>query len=91
MILQEYYNQILNKYKTKKYKLLRFNDKPLPTVREPHLEAQHFMMFEYMEDWKDDRRFDIFDYIVRPNNLDINFTDIKFDDFLKFLSKIKIK
>jgi len=89
--LQTYYSKILDKYSKKEYKLLRFNDTPLPTTREPHLEAQHFMMFEHMEDWNDDRRFEIFDYIVRPNDLDMDFTEIKFEDFLRFLAKIKIK
>ena len=89
--LQQYYNQILELYKSKQFKVLKFNDLPLPSVREPHLEAQHFMMFEHMEDWKDDRRFEIFDYIVRPNELDMDFTEIKFEEFLKFLAEIKVK
>lgn len=89
--LQEYYNDILEHYRAKQFKVLRFNKNPLPKVREPHLEAQHFMMFEYMEDWNDDRRFEIFDYIVRPNGLDIDFTKIDFEEFLKFLASIKIK
>jgi hypothetical protein len=90
MKLQEYYNQILEKYKKKDFKVLRFNDLPLPKVREPHLEAQHFMMFEWCEDHKDDRYKDIFDYIVRPNDLDMDFTEVEFEDFLKFLASIKI-
>jgi hypothetical protein len=91
MILQEYYNQIIEKYKSKEYKIFRFNDKPLPEVREPHLESQHFMMFEWCEDHKDERYKDIFDYIIRPNDLDMDFTEIEFEEFLKFLSSIKIK
>ena len=51
-------------------------------ISEPHLESQHFMMFEHMEDWNDD---------IRPNDLDIDFTEIEFEEFLKFLSHIKIK
>lgn len=89
--LKEYYYQILKKYESKEYKVFRFNDKPLSKVREPHLESQHFMMFEYLEDHNDDRRFELFDYIVRPNDLDIDFTEIKFEEFLKFLAEIKIK
>lgn len=41
MTLLDYYEQIIEKYKSKEFKVLRFNDKSLPTVREPHLEAQH--------------------------------------------------
>jgi len=89
--LQQYYSQILEHYKSKQFKVLKFNDLPLPSVREPHLESQHFMMFEHMEDWNDDRRFEIFDYIVRPNNLDMDFTEIKFEELLKFLAEIKVK
>jgi len=91
MTLTNYYYQILEKYKSKEFKVLRFNDKPLPKIREPHLEAQHFMMFEWCEDHNDERYEDIFDYIVRPNDLDMDFTEIKFEEFLKFLAEIKIK
>jgi hypothetical protein len=89
--LKEYYNEIIKKYKSNDYKVIRFNDKPLPKVREPHLEAQHFMMFEWFEDHNDNRFDKVFDYIVRPNNLDMDFTKIEFKDFLLFLSEIKIK
>jgi len=68
MILKEYYNQIIEKYESQEYKIHRFNDVEPPEIIEPHLEAQHFMMFEYMEDHNDDRMFEIFDFIVRPND-----------------------
>jgi len=91
VILQDYYNQIIEKYQQKEYKMLKFNDNPLPKVREPHLESQHFMMFEWCEDHNDERYKDIFDYIIRPNDLDMDFTEIEFEEFLKFLASIKIK
>ena len=90
MELKQYYNDILEKYENKEYEILLFNP-PDPNDWEPHLESQHFMMFEYMEDNNDDRRFEIFDYIIRPNDLDYDFTSISFEEFLKFLSEIKIK
>jgi len=62
--LIDYYNQIIEKYSNDEYKVVSFNDKPIPNDWEHHLEAQHFMMFEHMEDWNDDRRFNIFDYII---------------------------
>ena len=51
MSLNEYYSKIIEKYKSKDFKILRFNDLPLPKVREPHLEAQHFMMYEWCEEF----------------------------------------
>lgn len=91
MSLIKYYNNIIEKYNSKSFKVKKFNKNPLPKVRDKHLEAQHFMMFEWCEDHKDNRYNDIFDYIVRPNDLDFDFTDIKFEDFLKFLAEIKVK
>lgn len=89
--LQEYYDKILEKYSSKQYKLLKFNDNPLPDIRnQQHLEAQHFMMFEWCEDHNDHRYKEIFDYIVRPNDLDMDFTKIEFEDFLEFLASIKV-
>jgi len=89
--LQDYYNEIIEKYSNKEYTILKFSECEIPENFEPHLESQHFMMFEHMEDWNDDRRFEIFDYIIRPNELDIDFTEIEFEEFLKFLASIKIK
>jgi len=91
MNLTSYYNQIIEKYNTKDFKTRKFNKKPLPKVRDKHLEAQHFMMFEWCEDHNDLRYKDIFDYIVRPNDLDYDFTSISFEEFLKFLASIKVK
>jgi len=91
MSLTDYYNQIIEKYKNKDFKVKKFNKKPLPKVRDTHLEAQHFMMFEWCEDHKDPRYKDIFDYIVIPNELDYDFTEVEFEDFLKFLASIKVK
>lgn len=91
MLLNNYYSQILEKYKNKDFKVKKFNKKPLPKVRDKHLEAQHFMMYEWCEDHKDIRYKDIFDYIVRPNDLDMDFTEVAFEDFLKFLASIKVK
>lgn len=88
--LTDYYNQILEKYSNKEYTILKFKKDPSENF-EPHLESQHFMMFEHMEDHNDHRRFEIFDYIIRPNDLDIDFTEIEFEEFLKFLASIKIK
>jgi hypothetical protein len=81
----------MEKYSKKEFKVKKYNQKPLPKVRDMHLEAQHFMMYEWCEDHKDDRYKELFDYIVRPNDLDIDFTKIDFEDFLKFLASIKIK
>lgn len=88
--LTTYYNQILEKYDNKEFKVIKLSSNSLPKVRNKHLEAQHFMMFEWCEDHKDDRYKNIFNYIVRPNDLDMDFTEINFEDFLKFIASIKI-
>lgn len=88
--LHEYYKNIIQKYEDGDYEILKIKKSPNEEF-ENHLEAHHFMMYEWCDDHKDDRYNDLFDYIIKPNEMDYDFKSLNFEDFLKFLSEIKIK
>jgi hypothetical protein len=90
MTLESYYNQIVTRYENNEYTVKIFKSPP-PTTPTFHLEAQHFMMYEWFEDNWDDRSKEIFDYILIPNDCDYDFYSTNFEDFLKFLASIKVK
>lgn len=90
MTLEEYFNQVLDRYSKKEYNIKKFN-KSKPELTDFHLEAQHYMMYEWCEDHWDDRYKDIFDYVLVPKDCDYDFYNTNFEDFLKFLAKIKVK
>ena len=55
-----------------------------------HLEAIHFLLFDYMVSNSDVRRKDVFDYICVPQDIDkIDMSGISKIDFIKNMIKIK--
>lgn len=91
MTLNEYFSLILNKYSNNEYNIKKIKCIDEPKVETFHIEAQHYMMYEWCNDHWDDRYSDIFDYILIPNDCDYDFYNTKFEDFLKFLANIKVK
>ena len=92
MTLNEYFNLVLNKYSNNEYTIKKIVSGDLNIENLSfHLEAQHYMMYEWCDDHWDDRYKYIFNYILVPMNCDYDFYNIKFEDFLKFLSNIKIR
>ena len=55
-----------------------------------HLEALHFLLYEYMVSNNDVRRKDVFDYVCMPNDVNkIDMSGISKIDFIKGMIKIK--
>ena len=88
--LNNYFNLILEKYSNNEYETKNFKFTE-PVIDDFHLEAQHYMMYEWYEDhWYDDYET-IFNHILIPKDCDEDFYNTDFKDFLKFLSSIKVK
>ena len=90
MTLHSYYDHILEQYRSKNFKLIKFNETPIPDHRSPHLEILNYLMYEWCDDHKDFRYKNIFDYIIVPNDCDFDFTSISFEEFFQFLKEKKI-
>jgi len=85
-ILLEYYELVLKKIENKEFKIVKINSLPGDMIS-PHMEALNYMIFEFNEDYGDDRNH-IFDYIINPDT-DFDFTKISFEEFFKFIRTIK--
>lgn len=90
MNLHEYYNTVIDNYKSKNYKIRKFKKMDSPISPSPHLEALNYLMYEWCIDHNDERYTNIFDYVIVPNDCDFDFTSITFDDFFKFLIEKKV-
>lgn len=89
MTLIEYFHLIQEKIINKDFIILEINEKPTGE-KSVYLESINYMMWEWCDD-NNDKRTHIFDYIIKPNNVDYDFTSVKFEDFIKFLSQEKSK
>lgn len=89
MSLIEYFNLIQEKIKNKDFTILEINEKPTGE-KSVYLESINYMMWEWCDDHNDTRTH-IFDYILKPNDVDYDFTSLSFIDFIKFLSQGKSK
>lgn len=99
MTLNEYYDIILDKLQKGDYKILvnkKFNppDKSQIKVSELPLQALNYMIYEYLKDHKDKRFVLLFEYVLIPKDVnkegcDIDFTKVKFDDFVEFMISVK--
>ena len=97
MILNEYYDIIISKYKSGDYKLkvsknqsdkLEINEKEFP------LHALNYLIYEYLKDNKDDRWKLLLDFVLVPNGVnkgdcDIDFTKVNFEEFFYFMVSVK--
>ena len=90
MTLEQYFNQIKSEIKGGNYKVININNVVIPPKSSIHMESLNYMIYEWNEDHKDNRN-DIFDYIIRPNNCDFDFTSITFKEFFNFLMTSKDK
>jgi hypothetical protein len=94
MTLNDYYTIVLQKLQNKEYTIFQ-KDKtsPKPVIDPKHLEneAINYMIYEYMEDNKDKRRMNLFDYFLKPKGLETNFdfTTVTFEEFFNFMISIK--
>lgn len=97
MILSEYYNIIISKYKSGDFKLKvskNKSDKPEINEKEFPLHALNYLIFEYLKDNKDDRWKLLLDFVLVPNGVnkgdcDIDFTQVNFEEFFYFMVSVK--
>lgn len=90
MALHEYYDHILEQFKKKNFKVIKFNENQMPENRSPHLEILNYLMYEWCQDHNDERYKEIFDYVVIPGDCDFDFTSISFEEFFQFLKEMKV-
>lgn len=90
MTLEEYFNLILDRYSKGEYTIKNLSSKE-PKIDDFHLEAQHYMMYEWCDDHWDDRYKEIFSHILIPTDCDYDFYHTDFKEFLIFLASIKVK
>ena len=101
MTIDQYYEKVLNKIKNEDYKIIR-KDKTvsMPIIDPKHIEKEaiNYMIYEYMEDHKDKRRVNLFNYILKPKGLGNNtksdktnfdFSKVTFIEFYNFMISIK--
>ena len=88
MTLSEYYTKVKNELKNGNYHTINIKNVLIPTKISLHIETLNYMIYEWNEDHKDSRN-DIFDYVIRPNNCDFDFTTVDFKDFFRFLMSSK--
>lgn len=84
MTLTEYFNKVKDEIRKQNYCIININNVSLPSKLSVHMESLNYMIYEWNEDRMDDRN-DIFDYIIRPNDCDLQFTQITFEEFFDFL------
>ena len=97
MTLNEYYNIIIDKYKSNDYKLkIAKTSTQTPVVNEQEfpLYAINYLIFEYLKDNKDDRWKLLLDFVLVPNGVneedcDIDFTQVSFEEFFYFMLSVK--
>jgi hypothetical protein len=97
MTLQEYYEIIIDKYKTGSYKIRagkHMESDPEIKEKEYPLHALNYLIYEYLKDNKDNRWKLLLDYVLVPNGVnkgdcDIDFTKIDFEEFFYFMVSIK--
>jgi len=101
MTLINYYQKVLKKLQDEEYKIIRKDATiPIPEIDPKYLqnEAINYMIYEYMEDNKDKRRINLFDYFLKPYGLGNNtksaeknfdFTTVTFEEFFNFMISIK--
>lgn len=90
MILIEYFNKVKDELRKQNYKVINIKDVKIPDKFSLHIESLNYMVFEWNEDHNDPRN-EIFNYIIRPNDCDFDFTSIIFEEFFKFLMVSKDK
>ena len=92
-MLYEYYKKIIQSYENNYRKLLLINsniDKDKIKFNNKNEEAMNYMIYKWDIDHDDDRYKNLLKYVFIPNlDKSINFSNLKFDQFLNFCLKEK--
>ncbi len=86
--ISQYFDLIQQKIKAKDFKILKLTSEPEKEIS-VYLESVNYMMYEFSEDHNDKRQ--LFPYIIVPNDVDWDFTQITLKEFINFLAKNKSK
>jgi hypothetical protein len=90
MNLKETYIKIIGEYESNNYTIQSFsNKKNLIKKEDFELYALNFLIYEYMKSKNDERWRQILNFVVVPNIIVIDFSNISFGDFFKFMLEIK--
>jgi len=99
MTIKEYYDIILDKLQKGEYRIgvnKKFTEPDKSQIKDNELplHALNYIIYEYLADHKNKRWQLIFEYVLIPkgvNNkkIDIDFTKVKFDDFVEFMVNVK--
>tara|TARA_B100001013_G_C24621535_1_gene447421 strand:+ start:3303 stop:3593 length:291 start_codon:yes stop_codon:yes gene_type:complete len=92
-MLYEYYKKIIQSYENKNYEILLINsniDKDKIKFNNKNEEAMNYMIYKWDIDHNDNRYKNLLKYVFIPNlDKSINFSNLKFDQFLNFCLKEK--
>lgn len=95
-VILDYYNIILEKYKSNDYvlKVAKNGNNVIITEKEFPIYALNYLIYEYLKDNNDNRWKLLLDFVLVPNGVnqkgcDLDFTQIDFEDFFNFMLSIK--
>ena len=92
-MLYEYYKNIIQSYENKNYEILLINsniDINKIKFNNKNEEAMNYMIYKWDIDHNDNRYKNLLKYVFIPNlDKSINFSNLKFDQFLDFCLKEK--
>lgn len=89
MDIVDYFIEVRDKIEDGDFDLIVYNNKPESIKLSVHIETLNYILYEWNEDHKDERN--IFDYILKPNNVNFDFVDMKFEEFFDFITSQKDK
>lgn len=90
MNLLQYFEKVKNEIRNNNYIIINIKNIPINKKLSLHIETLNYMIYEWNEDHKDERN-DIFDYIIKSNDCNFDFTSISFENFFNFLMLAKDK
>ena len=89
MQLKDYFEKVQSQIQSGNYTLKHIKGN-IPTKTEhSYIEAINYIMYEWADDHKQDIKDMLWDYILIPDDCNIDFTKIDFEEFFNFLIEIK--
>ena len=92
-MLYKYYKKVIQSYENKNYEILLINSKINKNkikFNNKNEEAMNYMIYKWDIDHNDNRYKNLLKYVFIPNlDKSINFSNLKFDQFLNFCLKEK--
>lgn len=89
MQLKEYFNKVKEQIEKGNYQIKQIKNQQPKSINHPYIEAINYIMYEWADDHKQNIKDILWDYILIPNDCDIDFTKVSFEEFFQFLVEIK--